>query len=100
MSNFSSEGNVLDVIERVFNNHKIYVDIDFSPKGKVLKCTFEEDNEVYRNQEIFEFLANDVLVDLSLCTREQLQRINEFTQEKYGKVYFDDECIKSLEEII
>lgn len=97
MTDYRTYDNPLDTMEVIASNHKIHLDIFESEEGDLI-CTDDENNR-WENKKIFEFF-NEFLVDSNLCTKEQIQQINELSKGYglQGNGYFDD-FINLLEEM-
>lgn len=77
MRDWNVYGNVLDTMETVAENHRIHLDIDLD-KSDNLICKDDEGN-TWRNNNVFSFFS-EFIVDITLCTREQLQQIQDFAK--------------------
>lgn len=66
----------LDTLEAIFHNHKIDVSISETAKG--IKLVFLEDKSYMTNERIIHCLGNDILLENSAVTQEQLKQIEDY----------------------
>lgn len=77
MRDWNVYGNVLDTMEAVAENHRIHLDMDLD-KSYNLVCKDDEGN-TWKNNDVFSFFS-EFIIDTSLCTKEQLQQIQDFAK--------------------